>query len=217
SFTYDISTAKVSTVTLNGDTQSKVANGTNAFTYTAHVVDGNGNPVTEAGVTVNWAQNKGTDVTLPATSTTNASGEATITLTSTTKAVADITVSAKVGTTAAVDADKTVSFMADRNNAVISIDSTNTKKLVPANGVTEYGLKISVFDLNNNPIADYPVKITNNDNELLTNSNGEIIYGFTSTVIGNNNVSVISVSDSLIKNSIIIRFSLPITILTSPF
>ncbi|HHR6503381.1 TPA: Ig-like domain-containing protein, partial [Providencia alcalifaciens] len=125
SFTYDISTAKVSTVTLNGDTQSKVANGTNAFTYTAHVVDGNGNPVTEAGVTVNWTQDKGSDVTLPATSTTNASGEATITLTSTTKAVAGITVSAKVGTTAVVNANKTVSFTYDISTAKVSTVTLN--------------------------------------------------------------------------------------------
>ncbi|MEX9938449.1 Ig-like domain-containing protein, partial [Providencia rettgeri] len=105
SFTYDINSAKVGSVVLKDETQSKVANGENAFTYTAYVVDENGNPVTEKGVTVNWTQDKGADVTLPATSETNAQGEATITLTSTTTAVADITVSAKVGETeTAVDA-----------------------------------------------------------------------------------------------------------------
>ncbi|MDD9338604.1 MAG: hypothetical protein PV362_02875, partial [Providencia heimbachae] len=130
--------------------------------------------------------------------------------------VADITVSAKVSTTA-VDANKTVSFIADRNNAVINIDSTNTKRLVPANGVTEHGLKIRVLDLNDNPIADYPVKITNSNKELLTDVNGEILYGFISTIIGDNRVSVISASDPLIENSIIIKFSLPATMLMSPF
>ncbi|HHR6046718.1 TPA: Ig-like domain-containing protein, partial [Providencia alcalifaciens] len=114
------STAKVSTVTLNGDTQSQVANGTNAFTYTAQVVDGNGNPVKEAGLTVNWSQDKGSDVTLPATSTTNASGQATITLTSTTKAVADVMVSAMLESSASVNANKTVSFTADSSRAKVS-------------------------------------------------------------------------------------------------
>ncbi|WP_320740723.1 Ig-like domain-containing protein, partial [Enterobacter ludwigii] len=49
-------TAQVGTVTLNDDTQSKIADGSSAFTYTAQVVDANGNLVTEAGVTVNWSQ-----------------------------------------------------------------------------------------------------------------------------------------------------------------
>ncbi|OXL41867.1 hypothetical protein CA284_03005, partial [Enterobacter mori] len=71
SFTYDISTAQVGTVTLNDDTQSKIADGSSAFTYTAQVVDANGNPVTEAGVTVNWSQDRGSDVILPSSGVTN--------------------------------------------------------------------------------------------------------------------------------------------------
>ncbi|WP_072051553.1 hypothetical protein [Morganella morganii] len=42
SFIFELTSAKVGTVTLNGDVTEKVADGVNAFTYTAQLVDGNG-------------------------------------------------------------------------------------------------------------------------------------------------------------------------------
>ncbi|MEX9217136.1 Ig-like domain-containing protein, partial [Providencia rettgeri] len=161
SFTYDINSAKVGSVVLKDETQSKVANGENAFTYTAYVVDENGNPVTEKGVTVNWTQDKGADVTLPATSETNAQGEATITLTSTKTAVADITVSAKVGETGtAVNADKTVSFTYDINSAkvgsVVLKDETQSKV---ANGENAFTYTAYVVDENGNPVTEKGVTV----------------------------------------------------------
>ncbi|KNC24440.1 hypothetical protein FF38_10679 [Lucilia cuprina] len=144
----------ISTVTLNGDTQSQVANGTNAFTYTAQVVDGNGNPVKEAGLTVNWSQDKGSDVTLPATSTTNASGQATITLTSTTKAVADVMVSAMLESSASVNANKTVSFTADSSTAKVStVTLVGTDVSQVANGTNAFTYTVTVVDNNGNPVA----------------------------------------------------------------
>ncbi|MEM8066662.1 hypothetical protein Q4Q68_12080, partial [Morganella morganii] len=54
SFTYELTSAKVGTVTLDGDVVQKVADGVNAFTYTAQLVDGNGNPIRQADLVVNW-------------------------------------------------------------------------------------------------------------------------------------------------------------------
>ncbi|HHR6503385.1 TPA: Ig-like domain-containing protein, partial [Providencia alcalifaciens] len=151
SFVADSSTAKVSAVTLNGDTQSKVANGTNAFIYTVTVVDNNGNPV--AGATVTPASDKA-DVKISEGDTTNAGGQATITLTSTTQAVADITVSAKVGTTAVVNANKTVSFTADSSTAkVSSVTLVGTEVSQVANGTNAFTYTVTVVDNNGNPVA----------------------------------------------------------------
>ncbi|MGV8677812.1 Ig-like domain-containing protein, partial [Pseudomonas aeruginosa] len=86
SFIFELTSAKVGTVTLNGDVTEKVADGVNAFTYTAQLVDGNGNPIRQAGLDIKWTQVKGNDVTLSAVSIkTNTDGQATVTLTSTTK------------------------------------------------------------------------------------------------------------------------------------
>ncbi|MGK0740183.1 Ig-like domain-containing protein, partial [Yokenella regensburgei] len=110
SFIADASTAKVDTVTLVGTDISKVADGKSAFTYTVMVKDGNGNPVSGATVTPK-ADKPG--VTATAAGVTDAGGQTTVTLTSSTTAVANITVSARAGDTASVNADKTVSFIAD--------------------------------------------------------------------------------------------------------
>ncbi|EKT61913.1 Ig-like domain-containing protein, partial [Providencia alcalifaciens] len=193
-FVADSSTAKVSTVTLNGDTQSKVANGTNAFTYTVQVVDGNGNPV--VGATVTPASDE-TNVKISVGGTTNASGQATITLTSTTKAVADITVNAKVGTTAAVDANKMVSFTADEGTATITEPNltvvTNNQL---ANGVAKNQLKAVVTDANGNvvPNVDVVFTVTNGGlpgtQTLKTNASGEVLFEVTNTKAGVTSVKV---------------------------
>ncbi|WP_274371921.1 Ig-like domain-containing protein, partial [Morganella morganii] len=86
SFIYNLTSAHVSTVELNDDVTEKVADGASVFTYTARLVDSSGNPVRQAGLDVNWTQDKGNDVTLSGTiSQTNDKGEATITLKSTKK------------------------------------------------------------------------------------------------------------------------------------
>ncbi|KJF76801.1 hypothetical protein UA45_16625 [Morganella morganii] len=86
SFIYNITSAKVGTVKLDDTVTQKVADGISVFTYTAEMVDGNGNPVRQADLVVSWTQNKGSDVELSATtSKTDDTGKATITLTSTKK------------------------------------------------------------------------------------------------------------------------------------
>ncbi|MEM8201252.1 hypothetical protein Q4R54_16705, partial [Morganella morganii] len=68
---------------------------------------------------VNWTQNKGNDVALSATtSKTRADGTATITLKSTTTAVDNVTVSGQYESTAAVAADRNVSFTYELTSAV---------------------------------------------------------------------------------------------------
>ncbi|MEM7990660.1 Ig-like domain-containing protein, partial [Morganella morganii] len=80
SFTYDLASAHIGKVTLDGDLIEKVANGTNIFTYTAQLVDANNNPVTQADLDVKWKQDKGSDVVLSAaTSKTDSDGKAVIT------------------------------------------------------------------------------------------------------------------------------------------
>ncbi|MGK0740189.1 inverse autotransporter beta domain-containing protein, partial [Yokenella regensburgei] len=85
-------------------------------------------------------------VTATAAGVTDAGGQTTVTLTSTTAAVADITVSAQAGDTAAVSADKAVSFIADapalaqstivtdKNGYVSGDDMLVTVTLKDANG-----------------------------------------------------------------------------------
>ncbi|WP_324030784.1 Ig-like domain-containing protein [Pantoea sp. JZ2] len=156
SFVADAATAKVSAVVLNGTAVSKVADGESAFTYTVTVKDGNGNPVT--GVTVKPAADKA-GVTVKAAGATDAAGQATVTLTSSTLAVADITVSAKVGSTAAVSADRAVSFVADAATAKVSavvLNGTAVSKV--ADGESAFTYTVTVKDGNGNPVTGVTVK-----------------------------------------------------------
>ncbi|GAA0341656.1 invasin-like inverse autotransporter protein [Morganella psychrotolerans] len=172
SFTYQLSSAKVGTVLLDGAVVKKVADGVNSFTYTAQLVDTNNNPVRQADLVVNWTQDKGSDVVLSATtSKTNADGKATITLTSTKKAVDDIRVSAQYLTTTAVPADKTVSFIHDLTSAKVStvkLDGAVVQKI--ADGVNSYTFTAQLVDDNNNPIhqADLDVKWTQDKGAAVT-------------------------------------------------
>lgn len=191
SFTADSATAQVSTVTLAGSDVSKVADGKNSFTYTAQVVDANGNQVKQTGVAVSWTLDKGSDVTLSGTSTeTDASGQAKVTLTSTTKAVADITVSAAAGSTAAMKADRTVSFIADSSTAQISdlkVLTDNAK----ANGVDTGVVQVTVVDAGGNPVpsvkvslnADHDAKV-GEDGSVTTDASGQATATLTSSWAG---------------------------------
>ncbi|OFV03058.1 hypothetical protein HMPREF3119_02275 [Morganella sp. HMSC11D09] len=156
SFTYDLASAHIGKVTLDGDLIEKVANGTNIFTYTAQLVDANNNPVTQADLDVKWTQDKGSNVILSAaTSKTDATGKAVITLKSTTKAAYDISVSAQYLETAQTAADKTVSFTADLATAHIA--SVNLKGEVTrkvANGTNTFIFVATVLDGNDNPVRD---------------------------------------------------------------
>ncbi|MEY0290697.1 Ig-like domain-containing protein [Providencia rettgeri] len=159
-FIADKTTAHVSHVALNdSDITTKVADGTNTFVYTVTVVDGKENPVD--GITIEGSKDKdGVNITVG--SETNAQGQAQLRLTSTKKAVSQIMVSARVGSTPVVNADKTVSFIADSEQAQVvgvtlvdpvSGGSGNTKV---ANGKNTFTFKAEVKDslTNGNPVAD---------------------------------------------------------------
>ncbi|MEX9897274.1 Ig-like domain-containing protein, partial [Providencia rettgeri] len=119
SFTADTSTARVVSVVLDDAVTEKVANGSNTFEFIAKVEDANGNPVNN--VLVAWSKNTGASL-LPAFpgTLTDINGQATVVLSSTTKVDLNILVSAQVGATAEMNADKTVSFIADSSTAKVS-------------------------------------------------------------------------------------------------
>ncbi|WP_227743282.1 beta strand repeat-containing protein [Hafnia alvei] len=155
SFIADAATAQVDTVTLVGTDVSKVADGKNTFTYTVTVKDSNGNLV--SGVTVTPKADK-TGATATVNGVTDATGQATITLTSTTLAVADITVSAQVGTTTSVNADKTVSFIADATTAqvdTVTLVGTDVSKV--ADGKNTFTYTVTVKDSNGNLVSGVTV------------------------------------------------------------
>ncbi|MGK0603599.1 Ig-like domain-containing protein, partial [Yokenella regensburgei] len=85
---------------------------------------------------------------------TDAGGQTTVTLTSTTAAVADITVSARAGDTAAVNADKAVSFIADASTAkvdTVTLVGTDISKV--ADGKSAFTYTVMVKDGNGNPVS----------------------------------------------------------------
>ncbi|MGM1345383.1 Ig-like domain-containing protein, partial [Morganella morganii] len=223
SFIYELSSAKVGTVKLDGDVVQKIADSTSFFTYTAQVVDGNGNPVRKADLVVNWTQNKGSDVTLSAATTkTDVNGQATVTLKSTTKAVDNITVSAQYESTAAVAANKVVSFIADENSATISaylLD--NGKMLTPADGTTNYKISILVKDRYGNALKNYSVTVTSllltEPRILSTDINGEVITEISSLIAGSSDVLITSTANLEIKTNVTLKYSIAKLNIVSPY
>ena len=223
SFIYELSSAKVGTVTLDGDVVQKIADGTSFFTYTAQVVDGNGNPVRKADLVVNWTQDKGSDVTLSAVTTkTDVNGQATVTLKSTTKAVDNITVSAQYESTAAVAANKVVSFIADENSATISaylLD--NGKMLTPADGTTNYKISILVKDRYGNALKNYSVTVTSllltEPRILSTDINGEVTTEISSLIAGSSDVLITSTANLEIKTNVTLKYSIAKLNIVSPY
>ncbi|TFQ20121.1 hypothetical protein ELV32_28135, partial [Escherichia coli] len=193
SFIYNLTSAHVSTVTLKDDVTEKIADGVNTFTYTAQLVDGNGNPVRQANLDVKWTQDKGSDVTLSAATTkTDVNGQATVTLKSTTKAVDTITVKAQYKETTEVAANKTVSFiynMASAKVGTVKLTGDVVQKI--ADGANNYTFTAQLVDNNGNPIrqADLVVKWTQdkgNDVALSattskTDADGKAVITLTST------------------------------------
>ncbi|AST67380.1 hypothetical protein BFG07_00895 [Kosakonia cowanii] len=153
-FTADSSTAQVSTVALNGSEVSKLANGTDSFTYTVTVVDGNKNPV--PGITVTPSADS-KDVQVSTAAVTDASGHTTFTMTST-RAVADVTAIAKAGDKGtAVNADRKVSFTADSSTAQVSTVALNGSEVSKlANGTDSFTYTVTVVDGNKNPFRGSP-------------------------------------------------------------
>lgn len=107
-FTGDVTTAAIASVVLDGPAIEKDANGTDSFDFRATVKDANGNAI--GGVTVNWAQDKGSDVTITSQSVTDSAGVAVGTLLSTRAEAVNVQVAASLSNANHVNANKKVSF-----------------------------------------------------------------------------------------------------------
>lgn len=192
SFVADKANAAVSELKLDGNVKAKVANGKNTFTYTAKVLDTNKNPV--AGVTLSSKANKG-NVTVESTTPTNNLGETTVTLRSSTVAVEDILVSAQLGTSADKNADQTVSFTANRDDAKVSaLVLVGNEKEKIADGNSQFSYTATVLDDNANPIQGVAVTATASENDVSvsvegkTNASGKVTIILKSTKTAVHNV-----------------------------
>ncbi|MET4861932.1 Ig-like domain-containing protein [Morganella morganii] len=222
SFIYNITSAKVGTVKLDDTVTQKVADGISVFTYTAEMVDGNGNPVRQADLVVSWTQNKGSDVELSATtSKTDDTGKATITLTSTKKAVDDILVSAQYTGTDKVDAGSLVSFIADEASAAITASVLdNGKILTPADGKTHYQVSVLVKDQFGNVLKNYQLTVTSpvlsEPQTLSTGVNGNVITDISSLIAGPSDVLITSTTNPAVKTNVTLKYSIAELNLISP-
>ncbi|TBL48300.1 hypothetical protein EYY98_19495 [Obesumbacterium proteus] len=160
-FVADITTAAVTTVTLDDSVTDKIANGTDFFTYTAIVKDAHGNLVPNA--TVNWSQDKGNTVTLQAaSSSTDVNGKAAMVLTSTSAEALLVQVSASLTNGTPVDANKKVNFK---------------QQLVKLHGVTKNAI-------NNAMIPNTKIELS------LTENNANPEYSVTSGTDGKYEISI---------------------------
>ncbi|HAT3811113.1 TPA: hypothetical protein I8608_004035, partial [Morganella morganii] len=222
SFIYNLGSARVGTVTLKDDVTEKVADGKNTFTFTAQLVDENGNPVSKDGLVVSWTQNKGSDVELSATtSKTDDTGKATITLTSTKKAVDDILVSAQYAGTDKVDAGSLVSFIADEASAAITASVLdNGKILTPADGKTHYQVSVLVKDQFGNVLKNYQLTVTSpvltEPQTLSTGVNGNVITDISSLIAGSSDVLITSTTNPAVKTNVTLKYSIAELNLISP-
>lgn len=146
-FTTDVQTAKVSQV--DADKLRAKANGLEAITLSAHVVDASEHPL--ANQPVKWAIASSTNAVQlsDSQSTTDDNGVATLSLTA--AQAGDAVISAATGSSAAVSS-KTLTFTADADSAVMStISASKTSGL--ANGQDGIALSVKVVDANKNPVV----------------------------------------------------------------
>ncbi|MGJ0191755.1 Ig-like domain-containing protein, partial [Pantoea sp. RRHST58] len=183
-FNANATTAKITSVTLQGTKTAKVADGRSAFRYLVTVRDANGNPV--SGVMVTPAVDS-KDVTVHPGAVTDPRGNTTFTLTST-KAAADVTADAKAGSGAAVSADKKVSFTADSGTAKVSALTliTNNAK---ADGKAADVARVTVVDANGNPVSRATVNLSATAGAVIaasvtTDGHGQADATLTSTKAG---------------------------------
>lgn len=154
SFIADESQAHIGSVLLDGLDVEKIADGGTSFGFTAQLVDNNNNPIRKKGLQIDWSQNSGDKVKLANSSQTDENGITTVKLYSTTTAVNDVQVSASYFGTTSKSADKTVSFIADKDSAKLGevklLDESVTRKI--ADGKEKFTFNVQLFDKNDNPI-----------------------------------------------------------------
>jgi 5-hydroxyisourate hydrolase-like protein (transthyretin family) len=198
-FIYILATAKVDSVTLEDSESQKIADNNSFFTFSAQLVDGNGNPIKQKGLEVNWSHNKGNEVKLAAKSQTDENGRASIALYSTTAAIESVVVSARFGSTKRVDADRQVAFVADENSIrvkSVTLNDKNNSKL--ANGHNKFTFTALLLDGNDNPVRQRTVNWAHNKNDEVklsaatsqTDENGRATITLHSTTTAVNNIIV---------------------------
>lgn len=145
-FTADTQTAKVTQV--DADKPHAKANGQEAITLSARVVDASQHPL--AHQPVNWAVKSSTNAVhlSDSQSTTDDNGVATISLTA--ALAGDAVISAATGSSDAV-ASATLTFTADADSAVLGA-LTASKTMALADGQDGIALSVKVEDANKNPV-----------------------------------------------------------------
>lgn len=150
SFTADVSTAKVATV--SSEKQQVVANNNDTDKVTAEVTDSYSHPL--SGVVVNWTVEKtdNTPITTK-TSTTDSNGNAVLNLKS--SQTGTVTVSAAVNGTPAQETDP-ITFVADTSSEKVS-QVTLSKQQAVANGTDSITYEATVTDASGNPVQNATV------------------------------------------------------------
>ncbi|WP_416002071.1 Ig-like domain-containing protein, partial [Citrobacter portucalensis] len=209
SFIADVTTATVSTLTIDKD--GSVANGTAANSATATVVDANGNPL--AGQTVVWSADKGT-VKFAAAGVTDTGGKATITFTDTVAETANITASLNGSSQT-----KPSSFIADVTTATVSTLTIDKDGSV-ANGTVANRATATVVDTNGNPVAGQTVVWSADKGTVVfaaagvTDTGGKVSVTFTDTVAETANITASLNGSSQTKPSSFIADAATATIST---
>ncbi|MFC0228531.1 beta strand repeat-containing protein, partial [Serratia aquatilis] len=172
-----------------GNSGSTVADGTTANSVSLPVVDANGNPLPDYGVTFTVTDTAGNTTTVSVK--TDKDGMATLPVTS--DKAGKIIVSAEVG---GKNASVSLDFVADSNTATIAgkgLIASNMSKLGPtvADGITPNTVSLPVTDAHGNPLADYEVSFTVTDTagnktsvNVKTDANGVAILPVTSDRAG---------------------------------
>ncbi|WP_063654670.1 Ig-like domain-containing protein [Candidatus Arsenophonus triatominarum] len=213
SFIADISTARIGSIKLDDATTTKIADGSQYFTYTAQLIDDNGNLIKISNKMISWYQDKDNAVILPKTSETDANGQAKIRLTSTTKAVDNVVVSAQYESTPQREANKRVSFIADSHTA--HIDSLNVDKgTATANGSDVITFTVTVKDANGNLVPKNEIAISQspegtgtfenlNDGKIITDANGQATFRLRSNKAENVTVTAVNDTDTTGKEKVV--------------
>src|SRR5471030_3300770 len=195
-FIADASSAKV---TIVADKTQVVANGTDAVTWCATVLDANNNPVN--GASVDWSRDNANVTLAGSTSQTQANGTATMTGTSlkTGTAIATATLTEQQSSAQAT----AVTYIADVSTAKFNL--TVDRPSVSADGQDFATYKATAMDANDNLITNTTVNWATTLNKLtasssVTDSSGVATVGISGTAQGNATVTV-SLGDASQTNS----------------
>ncbi len=198
-FTAGPTDAATSTVSASPD--AVPADGATQSTVTVTLLDANSNPV--VGDTVTLTPNGGSSIISAASGPSNASGVVTFTVTDT---VAATIIYTARDTTAAVTIAQTptVYFIGPADAALSTVTASPTS--VPADGVTQSTITVTLFDANDGPIGG--------DTVTLTANGGSSIISAASGLSDANGVVTFTVKDATVESVIYTAHdtTVPITI-----